>query len=105
MALMKTLKIFFDFAGVTVALVGMLLLMRGAEYLAGQTRKTQVAPDQIKAPRFAALACVAPGTANSNCAGLVYIDAVTPAGTEIKLIGAPPTAGFTFDPAGWNLIP
>jgi hypothetical protein len=66
----------------------------------GQTR---VAPAQIQAPRFVAMACVAPGTANSNCAGLFYIDAITPTGTEIKIIGAAPTAPI--DPAAWSLVP
>ncbi len=65
--------------------------------------QTRIAPDQLKAPRFVALACVAPATASSNCAGLVYIDAVTPAGTEIKIIGAPVTVPI--DPAAWSLIP
>ncbi len=65
--------------------------------------QTRIAPDQLRAPRFAALACIAPATANSNCAGLVYIDAVTPAGTEIKIIGAPVTVPI--DPAAWSIVP
>lgn len=86
-------KIFFVIAA--LALVALV-----AEFAKGQTR---VAPTQIQAPRFVALACVAPGTANSNCAGLVYIDAVTPAGTEIRIIGAP--ASSPIDTTAWSLIP
>ncbi len=81
-----------------IAALGLLALV--AEFSKGQT---QVAPAQIKAPRFVALACIPPGSATASCAGLVYIDAITPAGTELKLIGAPTTVPF--DPTIWSLIP
>jgi len=54
-------------------------------------------------PHFTAMACIAPGTANSNCAGLFYFDAVTAAGTSIKIIGAPPTQPI--DPTAWSVVP
>jgi hypothetical protein len=83
---------------VTGALAGLVVGQLG-QLLA----QTKIAPGQLKAPRFVALACIAPGTANANCAGLYYIDAVTQAGTEIRIIGAAPTAPI--DPAAWSPVP
>lgn len=67
--------------------------------------QTKIAPAQLQSqPHFVALACLPPGTASvSNCQGLFYIDLVTAAGTELKLIGAPIAAPF--DPTMWQPVP
>lgn len=65
--------------------------------------QTKIAPDQLQAPRVAVLACHG-STPTSDCAGLYYVDLITPAGTELKIVGAV-ASGAALDPAIWSLVP
>lgn len=106
------LKILGDYAVSLGVIVAFSLLLRGAEYvLMAQTR---IAPDQLKAPRVAVMTCtktpIAPVTnpdgtitPGSDCTGLYYIDVITPAGIELKIVGTiQPQA---VNAADWSLVP
>jgi hypothetical protein len=82
-----------------LAIAALALAAVVAEFAKGQT---QIGPSQMKAAKAVVLAC-ANATPASNCTGLYYIDIVTAAGTELKIMGAPATAPI--DPAIWSVVP
>lgn len=67
--------------------------------------QTKVGPDQLKTPRITVLHCVEPPETSPNCMDLYYVDVITAAGTELKLIGAPATQFDVIDPTKWVLVP
>ena len=77
-------------------------LLSVANYLWPQTR---IDPDQMKAPTVAVLTCNGATSPTSDCTGLYYVDVVTAAGTELKIIGPVATAGATLDPKVWSVVP
>lgn len=101
-------KLFLTIA--TLALVALV-----AEFAKGQTR---IAAAQIEAPRVAVMTCTkAPTppvivtnpdgttttTPGSNCAGLYFVDVMTPAGTELKIVGT--VYPGVVNAADWSLVP
>jgi len=98
------------------AIAALALMALVAEFARSQTR---VAPEQIRLPRVVVLQnCTKPQvgpvtvmnpdgttttTPGSNCAGLYYIDVVTPAGTELRLVGS--QAPAMLDAADWTSVP
>lgn len=64
--------------------------------------QTKVDPNQLKAPTVVVMSCSGT-TTNADCAGLYYVDVVTPAGTEIKIIGARPDSQL--DTTRWSIVP
>lgn len=80
--------------------------------------QTRIAPEQLKAPHVAVMTCTKPAiapvtvtnpdgttttTPGSNCAGLYYVDVVTPAGTELKILGT--VQPGPVNAADWSLVP
>ncbi len=65
--------------------------------------QTLISPSQLKAPRLAALQCSGSLGSSSDCTGFYYLDVITPAGTELKLIAYP--AAPTIDPTHWSVVP
>lgn len=86
------------YIGLSVVFLGGLLCGYGV--LHAQTR---INPDQLKAPRVTVLSCVAVPTPTSSCTGLFYVDVITPAGTELKLMAEPAAAAI--NPTDWSLVP
>lgn len=97
-----------------IAVVALLLL--AAEMAESQT---QLAPQQMRAAKAAVLTCTKPPTLPAtvtnpdgttvfkpgvDCASIVYIDLVTAAGTELKIIGVPATM-TTINPPDWTVVP
>jgi len=64
--------------------------------------QTRVDPNQLKAPTVLVMSCSGT-TVNADCAGLYYADIVTPAGIEIKIVGAPPLVQL--DTTRWSIVP
>ena len=99
------------------------LMLLGAALLSGSVllflhAQTRINPDQLKAPRVAVMTCTkAPTPATtvtnpdgtmttipgSNCTGLYYVDVVTPAGTELKILGT--VQPGPVNAADWSLVP
>lgn len=66
----------------------------------GQTR---INPDQLKAPRVAVFTCTKAPAATADCAGLYYVDVVTAAGRELKIVGT--VQPEAVNAADWSLVP
>jgi hypothetical protein len=84
------------------------LMLLGAALLSGSVllllhAQTRINPDQLKAPRVAVMTCAKPATPTADCTGLYYVDVITPAGTELKIVGTlQPEA---VNAADWSLVP
>lgn len=97
----------------TIAALALVALV--AEFAKGQTK---LGPQQVSAPRVAVMTCTKTPTApvtvtnpdgtitttpGSDCAGLYYVDVITPAGTELKILGTVQPAPV--NAADWSLVP
>lgn len=67
------------------------------------TAQTRISPDQLKAPRVAVMTCTKAPTATADCTGLYFVDVVTPAGTELKIVGT--VQPDVVNAADWSLVP
>lgn len=65
--------------------------------------QTRISPDQLKAPRVAVMTCTKPPTPTADCAGMYYVDVVTLAGTELKIVGT--VQPDVVNAADWSLVP
>lgn len=81
---------------ILLAISVLALLLAVIDYGRGQT---QIGPQQMKAPRVTVMTC----TQIPSCAGLYLVDVITPAGTELKIVGsASANPGPVSD---WSLVP
>ncbi len=71
--------------------------------------QTRIAPRQVSAPRLTVLQCTAtPISPKVGCTvdgTLYYLDLITPAGKELKLVAVPSTLLEPLDPAVWSMVP
>lgn len=67
--------------------------------------QTRIAPDQIRAPRLAVLTCTKPASSGADCSGLYFVDLITPAGRELKIVGPAIADGVAINAADWSLVP
>lgn len=67
--------------------------------------QTLVDPNQLKAPRVSVLSCTGDTSPTSNCTGEYYVDVITPAGTELKIVGGLAPGNIVLDPKLWSTVP